>query len=134
MKTLTRLEELLAAASPGEWLLCDGDRCQRSAVITTDNRECLSVVPICEVEADFTGPIGDEQRANAELICAMKNALPALIECVEALEALTELPVAKGELKLLDRGIGTGTENSRWLNARSALEALGNQTLSGPND
>jgi len=38
-----------------------------------------------------------------------------------ALEKLLELPYAKEELRLLDRGIGTKTSHAVWLEARSAL-------------
>lgn len=40
---------------------------------------------------------------------------------VAALEKLLDLPLAKEQLKNLDRGIGTKTMNSAWIEARDAL-------------
>lgn len=42
-------------------------------------------------------------------------------ELLEALQRLLELPVAKEELRVLDRGIGTATPNAAWLDARTAI-------------
>lgn len=42
-----------------------------------------------------------------------------------ALAGLLALPVGVGELRLLDRGIGTASRNKAWLEAREAWQSTG---------
>lgn len=57
------------------WFCRDGDQFQHDIIVTTDDRLFRGVAPICEIESDFTGPVGDEQKANARRIVACVNAL-----------------------------------------------------------
>jgi len=54
----------------GTWLAIDGDRFSREMIITSDERIECEVIPICELDVYFDGEIGDEQKANANLIAA----------------------------------------------------------------
>jgi hypothetical protein len=47
--------------------------------------------------------------------------LRAAPKMLAALQALLELPAAKKELEILDRGIGMKTANKAWLEARVAI-------------
>lgn len=49
--------------------------------ITSPARQDINIIPICEMDVDFTGAIGEEQEANARLIAAA----PELLEACETL-------------------------------------------------
>ena len=123
MNTIEQLQQALAAATPGEWKLQPWDHAAGGTIHTGELLDSITDFDAIVLEADcddYTKSVIPDLR----LIVAMHNALPALIECAKALDELLKLPVAKGELKLLDRGIGTLTENARWLDARTALAKL----------
>lgn len=60
--------------SPAPWVLIDGDRFQKEKVITTEERLNGGMVPICEMDVDYLGQHGDEQKANVRRIVACVNA------------------------------------------------------------
>ena len=87
------LRELLARATPGEW------RWSENGNIVTD-----MPLPECdpEVAAVYSEHDDDSEPANSALICAMHNALPAL---------LTELDAARARIAELEKD----TARYRWL-------------------
>jgi hypothetical protein len=71
MTTTQRLRELLEKATHGPWCMCDG------------HLECRGVCDVGPVEVH--APSAPFNRGDdAPLIVAMRNALPALLEVVEA--------------------------------------------------
>lgn len=77
------LRELLAKATPGEWTARETDPDDFDELIAISAASRAGKIAICKVDVGYTGPIEDEQRANAELICGMRNALPALLDAIE---------------------------------------------------
>jgi hypothetical protein len=67
------------SASSGPWKAIDNrDGFGREVIITTQKRRAGNWSPICEMDEDFTGPMGPEQVANKHLIVAA----PDLLECL----------------------------------------------------
>ena len=86
MRLTQRLRELYEEATHGEWHLgCHGNRIQ----VASDARK--SDPPII-LMAGFDNPIRTyaKHRANAELIAELHNALPKLLEIIDALESTLE--------------------------------------------
>jgi hypothetical protein len=55
----------------GEWFIDEGDSMDCSHLITTNYRSVENnIVPIVEIETEFDGVIGVEQKANSHLIAA----------------------------------------------------------------
>ena len=66
----------------GPWVIDAGEKNDRSHLITTNNRSVINnMAPICEIETDFIGEFGVEQKANAHLIAAA----PAMYAMIEML-------------------------------------------------
>lgn len=76
MKTIEELKAAYAAATPGEWEHFDSPGMSPDLVFIGQHGV-----------ATLNGP---EYCTNAHLIALMHNTLPALIECVEALNVLAE--------------------------------------------
>tara|TARA_Y100000310_G_C20572062_1_gene758560 strand:+ start:763 stop:1122 length:360 start_codon:yes stop_codon:yes gene_type:complete len=79
----------------GDWFTDKGDTMDSSHLITTNYRSVENnMIPICEVETEFDGTVGVEQKANAQLIAqapAMYYELnEQLIIINSQIEALTE--------------------------------------------
>ena len=66
--------------TPGPWIIREGDFGESEFVITTEARQELGIVSICEINVYFDGDIGAEQKANARLIAAAPELLAALNE------------------------------------------------------
>ena len=77
MNTLERLKELQAAATPGPWEI---DTTRSCPEIRTSVRRVAKALY-------HEGSEDSEVEANAELIVTLHNALPDLIEVVEAIKA-----------------------------------------------
>ncbi len=56
------------------WILRDGDDMECEKVITTKIRDNTHVIPIVQIETDWTGKVGIEQKENARRIIACVNA------------------------------------------------------------
>jgi hypothetical protein len=63
------------------WIAVDGSR--QDIEITTQERINNCVVPICELGLNYTGAIGDEQRANVSFIVRAVNAHHDLVEALK---------------------------------------------------
>ena len=66
------------------WIIREGDFTEAEFVITTEGREDNGVVPICEINCDFEGKVGIEQKANVKLLRAAPELLQALKLLTEA--------------------------------------------------
>mgnify|MGYP003579002725 CR=1 FL=1 len=77
---------------------------------------------------DTAGPVSPAAHYSSIALDALQERVAKLeaekAQLVEALGALLSLPVARDELRFLDRGIGTATPNAAWLKARAALAAV----------
>jgi hypothetical protein len=84
--TIAALRELLAKATPGEWLVESREAKHDHAINGYGWDELATVYgrEVVDEEGDAEG------RANAELIVAMRNALPALLDRLEAAEAVVK--------------------------------------------
>lgn len=71
---IARLRELMAKATPGPWAVGQGDP---ESVLSTQDYYCIAQ----------TNTAFSEYAANAALIAAMHEALPALLALAEAVEA-----------------------------------------------
>lgn len=64
-----------------EWVIDSGEKGDRSHLITTNDRSVINnIIPICEIETDFEGYIGVEQKANAHLIASSPDMYKMLDE------------------------------------------------------
>lgn len=81
MKALEELKAAYAAATQGEWEVGDLDK-NGQRIVRNEHIELFTGWHHC------VGSIEKEMEANARLIALLHNALPALIECAEALQAL----------------------------------------------
>lgn len=68
--------------TPGPWLLKDGDFHTLDMIVTTQDRIDDPHSPICELDVDYDGEHGIEQKANAALIAAAPDLLSALVVVV----------------------------------------------------
>jgi hypothetical protein len=62
----------------GPWIVIEGDTLEGDAVITTQERITGDIIPIVDMDTDYEGEIGIEQKANAKLIAAAPELLVAL--------------------------------------------------------
>jgi hypothetical protein len=62
------------------WILVAGDRFQLDLIITSKTRDNSSIAPIAQLDFDFNGEIGCEQKANAHLIASA----PEMYEEIES--------------------------------------------------
>ncbi len=76
-----------AQHTPGPWIVKEDDF-QAEFVITTQQRQDESKVPICGIDVYFDGQIGIEQQANVNLIAAAPELLEALKDAMSLIEAL----------------------------------------------
>lgn len=112
MKSIEGLEAALAASTPGEWEVLDMRTAHKMLAIVNK----AGVIARIEYEVSRR-PLSEEDAANARLIALMKNHLPALIECVEALEELHG--IVQGHL-----GDGDKLDSFTLQPARAALAKL----------
>lgn len=63
------------------WIAVDGD--MREIEITTQDRIDNSFSPICEMDVDYTGQMGVEQKANAAFIVRACNAHDDLVKALQ---------------------------------------------------
>ena len=82
-----------AKHTPGPWIVQESGFRASEFVITTQQRQDESLVPICEMDVDFDGRIGIEQKANARLIAAAPDLLEALKACDEAMSYMSEYDI-----------------------------------------
>lgn len=79
------------------------------------------------LDNDHAEAYGGHLIAESIAVCN-RPLIAAAPELLEALQRLLDLPVAKEELRYLDRGIGTATPNAAWMEARAAIvKAKGEQ-------
>lgn len=82
--TIKRLRELLEKATPSPWhVMADGFTAHKSPPTIYHAGDELNYVAKC---ADFATIAPTRNLENAELIVEMRNALPALLDRVEAME------------------------------------------------
>lgn len=113
MTTLQELKAVLAAATPGEWK-------------TEEYRAMAGKVARVYVKGHGDLVSGNFMYDDAHLICFMHNALPALIECAEALES------AVGRLEWLNDP-RTGATEGPWIKiANKALNKLKGEQSENP--
>lgn len=121
MKTLTTLEELLNAATPGKWRNDTGlsyfDRYGQNFCGYFFRATPSPYILGATFDAENTVSLDDAKR-NAELICEMKNHLPALIAAARALEDLVEYAAVYANPEEI------GVDPARLDAARTALAKL----------
>lgn len=89
---LAALEALHAQATPGEWRVCDppvpeSDNGEHIAIETLAPKDDRWLSRLVVGVMYYDGPVSAVREADAALIAAAKNALPALIATVRALRA-----------------------------------------------
>lgn len=132
--TITRLWELLAKATPGEWAaghFGTDSICQCSYVLS---ETCMG--SICDVSVNNgkliadggnDAPPANEAAANLQLIPAMKNALPQLLDALEARES--EKP-KKTDEELVEEmcvafyGSDINTKKAEWPTTHEHIKGL----------
>ena len=73
--------------TPEPWIAVPGKRHDPEVIITTQYRLDQSKGEICGMDVEFTGPHGDEQKANARRIVACVNACAGIdTELLEIIE------------------------------------------------
>lgn len=72
-----------AKHTPGPWIIREGDFDESEFVITTEARQELGIVSICEINVYFDGDIGAEQKACARLIAAAPELLSFVKEWLD---------------------------------------------------
>jgi hypothetical protein len=80
------LRELLAAATPGEWRIAPRINNMIDILHSDPTTKGKITLAICRVQARITWL--DEASANADLIVAAHNALPALLDVLDAAKAM----------------------------------------------
>lgn len=90
---IQRLRDLLATATPGPWCACtDGHlECREIAYVTTG----------IEIHSPSSPFMRGEPKADAALIVAAANALPALLDVVEAAQRLPAIVTTDAEGKYM---------------------------------
>lgn len=73
--------------TPRPWVFIEGDDFDNNE-ITSKERIDTNITPICRIEIEFTGKIGEEQKANANLIKTAPEMLEALKLQHEAIDIL----------------------------------------------
>ncbi len=87
-----------AKFTKGEWCLSVGGKLDLE--ITTKERTENNTVPVCELDVNFIGDIGDVQKANANLIAQA----PAMYELLTDLAALM-IVLATEDNSLVELGV-----------------------------
>lgn len=106
LDAIARLRKLEEEATPGPWTVTGGDLYAEKA------HDLDGMV------AEMIGCTPATYSADADLIANMRNALPALIECAEAMAAMLEMPSA------CVRDEEVLANNDLRARARAALEKL----------
>jgi len=133
---LTELKRLLAEATPGPWVLDKGGGHAYDRIIGGDVVQIHGTIAgrgswserVCENfgNLDLPGPA-----ANVEIICALHNAAPAMIEELERLrdlhgicghhcEACARRDDEIGELREQNDALRKDAERYRWLKSRKS--------------
>jgi hypothetical protein len=96
---LDRLEELAGAATPGPWKTNVTVFSERDVVITDWLKEGSHLVLAdLSFECTYVGLTLEERRANARLIVALRNALPAILAKLREGERAEELNAASHDM------------------------------------
>ena len=120
---LDRPEELAGAATPGPWRTNVTVYSERDVVITDWLKDGNHLVLAdLSFECTYVGLTLEERRANARLIVALRNALPAILAKLREGERAEELNAASHDM-LMKANARLTAEHSRETRRKILLEA-----------
>lgn len=85
---IEKLKQLASAATQGKWKKFSNEPCHREVLVTTSPRKSV-YIPIFEMDINYEGDIGKEQKANlAYLLAAQPANITVLIEQHERMRSI----------------------------------------------